>query len=261
MADFLLYALLAGLGLALIAGPLGCFVVWRRMAYFGETLAHAALLGVALALGFELAPLPVVLVVCAAVAVLLFALQGRGVLADDTLLGILAQGGLALGLVVMALAGGAAGDPMAWLFGEILAVGPHDLIGLGLVGALVLLALVMLWRPLLAVTVHEELAAVEGLPVKPLRLALTLMLALVIAVAMKIVGVLLITALLTIPPATARRFARTPVGMAVGASLLGMIAVALGLWGSLRLDSPTGPSIVSAALGLFLLSLALPRRA
>ncbi|MBI2381750.1 MAG: metal ABC transporter permease [Gammaproteobacteria bacterium] len=257
---FLLPALLAGLALAAVAGPLGCFVVWRRMAYFGETLAHAALLGVALSLSFALAPLPAVLFVCLAVALILVVLQGR-FLADDTLLGILAQGSLALGLVIIALAAPGSGDPTAWLFGEILAVTRVDLGGIAAVAALVLTALAALWRPLLAVTVHEELAAVEGRPVKALRLALVLMLALVIAVAMKVVGVLLITALLTIPAAVARRLSRTPKGMALAASAVGILAVAGGLAASLRLDSPSGPSIVVAALGLFLLSLLVPQRA
>jgi len=261
MADFLLNALLAGLALALVAGPLGSFVVWRRMAYFGDTLSHAALLGVAVGLLLDVSPTLAVVAGCLLLAVLLVALQQRLTLASDTLLGILAPSTLSLGLVVLSFMREVRIDLMGYLFGDLLAVGPGDLLWILGGSALVLLLLVPLWRPLLAITVHEELARVEGLPVTGIRLALMLLIALVIAVAMKIVGVLLITSLLIIPAAAAQRHARTPEQMAVGASLLGMVAVCAGLALSWFQDTPAGPSIVVAAAALFLASLALPRRA
>ena len=260
MPDFLLNALLAGLALALVAGPLGSFVVWRRMAYFGDTLAHAALLGVAVGLLLEVSPTLAVTVGCVLLAVLLVTLQQRQPLAADTLLGILAPSTLSLGLVVLSFNREVRIDLLGYLFGDLLAVGPSDLLWIVAGSALVLACLLALWRPLLAVTVHEELAQVEGLPVAGLRLALVLLIALVIAVAMKIVGVLLITSLLIIPAAAAQRHSRTPEQMAIGASLLGMLAVAGGLALSWFEDTPAGPSIVVCAAGLFLLSLALPRR-
>jgi zinc transport system permease protein len=152
-------------------------------------------------------------------------------------------------------------DLMSYLFGDLLAVGPLDLAWILGGSALVLLLLVPLWRPLLAITVHEELARVEGLPVAGIRLALMLLIALVIAVAMKIVGVLLITSLLIIPAAAAQRHARSPEQMAAGASVLGVVAVCAGLSLSWFQDTPAGPSIVVSAAALFLASLALPRRA
>jgi len=261
MADFLLNALLAGLALALVAGPLGSFVVWRRMAYFGDTLSHAALLGVAVGLLLDVSPTLAVIAGCLLLAVLLVALQQRQALASDTLLGILAPSTLSLGLVVLSFMRDVRIDLMGYLFGDLLAVGPVDLAWILGGSALVLLLLVPLWRPLLAITVHEELARVEGLPVAGIRLALMLLIALVIAVAMKIVGVLLITSLLIIPAAAAQRHARTPEQMAVGASVLGMLAVCAGLSLSWFQDTPAGPSIVVSAAALFLASLALPRRA
>jgi len=261
MADFLLNALLAGLALALVAGPLGSFVVWRRMAYFGDTLSHAALLGVAVGLLLDVSPTLAVIAGCLLLAVLLVALQQRQALASDTLLGILAPSTLSLGLVVLSFMRDVRIDLMGYLFGDLLAVGPTDLAWILGGSALVLLLLVPLWRPLLAITVHEELARVEGLPVAGIRLALMLLIALVIAVAMKIVGVLLITSLLIIPPAAAQRHARTPEQMAIGASVLGMLAVCAGLSLSWFQDTPAGPSIVVSAAALFLASLALPRRA
>ena len=260
MPDFLVNALLAGLALALVAGPLGSFVVWRRMAYFGDTLAHAALLGVAVGLLLDVSPTLAVTVGCVLLAVLLVTLQQRQPLAADTLLGILAPSTLSLGLVVLSFNREVRIDLLGYLFGDLLAVGPSDLLWIAAGSALALTCLLLLWRPLLAVTVHEELAQVEGLPVAAIRLALVLLIALVIAVAMKIVGVLLITSLLIIPAAAAQRHSRTPEQMAIGASLLGMLAVGGGLSLSWFEDTPAGPSIVVCAASLFLLSLALPRR-
>ncbi|MCC6075657.1 zinc ABC transporter permease subunit ZnuB [Pseudomonas sp. GCM10022188] len=261
MPDFLLNALLAGLALALVAGPLGSFVVWRRMAYFGDTLAHAALLGVALGFLLDVSPTLAVTVGCIILAVLLVVLQQRQPLAADTLLGILAHSTLSLGLVTVSFLDAVRVDLMAYLFGDLLAVGTGDLAWIVAGSALVLGVLAWLWRPLLALTVHEELARVEGLPVGALRLALMLLIAVVIAVAMKIVGVLLITSLLIIPAASAQRHAKSPEQMAAGASLTGLVAVCAGLALSWYQDTPAGPSIVVSAAALFLLSFLLPRRA
>jgi zinc transport system permease protein len=261
MPDFLLHALLAGLALALVAGPLGSFVVWRRMAYFGDTLSHSALLGVALGLLLDISPTLAVTLGCVLLAVLLVTLQQRQPLASDTLLGILAHSSLSLGLVTLSFMPEVRIDLMSYLFGDLLAVSRSDLYWILAGSAAVLVALGLLWRPLLAITVHEELARVEGLPVAAIRLGLMLLIAVVIAVAMKIVGVLLITSLLIIPAAAAQRHARTPEQMAIGASVLGMLAVGAGLSLSWYQDTPAGPSIVVAAAALFLLSFVLPRRA
>ncbi len=261
MPDFLIFALAAGLGLALVAGPLGSFVVWRRMAYFGDTLSHSALLGIALGMLLNINLTLAVTAGCVLLAVILVALQNRQWLASDTLLGILAHSTLSLGLVVLALTDNVRVDLMAYLFGDLLAVSERDLYWMlgGL--ALVVVLLGLLWRQLLSVTVHEELARVEGRPVTAIRLALMLLIAIVIAVAMKVVGVLLITSLLIIPPAAAQRHARTPEQMALGASILGCLAVLGGLGMSWNLDTPAGPSIVVSAALLFLLAVSLPRRA
>ena len=256
MDDFVLRALVAGLGVALLAAPLGCFVVWRRMAYFGEALAHAALLGVALGLLLDVAPRLGIVATCLVAALLLVALgRHQPRLASDTLFGIVAHGALATGLVLLSRMESVRVDLFAYLFGDILAVGPADLAWIGLTLLLVGLAMAWLWRPLLAVTVHAELAAAEGIAVARVHLAFMLLIALVTAVAMKVVGVLLVTSLLVIPAATARHFARTPEQMVVIAALVGMLAVSGGLAGSLGFDTPTGPSIVVVASLLFALGL------
>jgi len=252
MDDFLIRALIAGLGVAVVAGPLGCFVVWRRMAYFGAALAHSALFGVALGLLLEISPTLAIVVVCIAVALILVSMQGQRQLAGDTLLGILAHAMLALGLVVTALVDTVRVDLMAYLFGDILAVSDIDLYWIFGGGVLALVALAVIWRPLLAMTVHEELAAVEGVPVARTRLMFMVIIAIVIAVAMKVVGILLIVSLLIIPAAAARPFARTPEAMAVLAIVTGCISVVLGLGSSMTWDIPAGPAIVLAAAVLFL---------
>lgn len=253
--DFFTRALVAGIGVALTAGPLGCFVVWRRMAYFGDTMAHSALLGVALSLFFQINLLVTVFGVAVAVSLLLLMLQRRQSLSADALLGILSHSALAIGLVLVAFMTWVRIDLIAFLFGDILAVTPGDI---GLIwggGVLVLAALVFLWRPLIASTVSEDVAEAEGMKPARARLFFMLLMALVIAIAMKIVGIMLITSLLIIPAATARRFSSSPEVMAVLASLIGAFAVIGGLFGSLHYDTPSGPSIVVAALLLFILSL------
>ena len=260
MDDFLTRALLGGIGVALATGPLGAFIVWRRMAYFGDTLAHSGLLGVALGMVLQINPQLGVAATCLFVAIILVLLQRQRVLAADTLLGILAHTSLSLGLVTLAFLETVRIDLTSYLFGDILAISTDDLYWIWGGALLALTALARLWRPLLAATVHEELAQVEGIPVFAVRLAFMLLIAMVIAVAMKVVGILLITSLLIIPAATARRFARSPESMAVLASGLGCIAVAAGLWASLRWDTPAGPSVVVATAMLFALSHAVSHR-
>ena len=253
MDDFLLRALAAGLGLSVISGPLGVFVVWLRMAYFGDTLAHSALLGIALGLLLDVDLQLSVLLLALFIAAALLVLQQRSALASDTLLGILAHGSLAIGLVAISFRDDVRVDLLAYLFGDILAVSGRDVLWIWAGALLSLVALLSIWRPLLNLSVHAELAAVEGVKVARVKLTFMLLVALVIAVAIKLVGVLLITALLIIPAATAQRVSRGPEQMALIATLIGATAVILGLTASLLFDTPAGPSIVTAALVLFLL--------
>ncbi|MEF2071852.1 zinc ABC transporter permease subunit ZnuB [Consotaella sp. CSK11QG-6] len=253
--DFFIRAMVAGAGVALIAGPLGCFVVWRKMAYFGDTMAHSALLGIALGFLFDIDLMLCVFVVAALVSVCLIVLQRQGSLSTDSLLGILAHSSLALGLVTLAFMSWVRVDLMGYLFGDILAVSRTDIVAIYGGGLLVIAGIVWLWRPLLASTVDAELAEAEGLKPERARILFMLLMAFVIAIAMKIVGILLITSLLIIPAATARRFSATPEAMAIMAALIGAVAAIAGLFGSLQFDTPSGPSIVVAALAMFLLSL------
>ncbi|MCB1518417.1 MAG: metal ABC transporter permease [Hyphomicrobiaceae bacterium] len=256
--DFFVRAVLAGSMLALVAGPLGCFVVWRRMAYFGDTIAHAALLGVALALLFNLNITAGVFAVAVLVSLLLIVVQRRAGLSSDALLGILSHSTLAVGLVIVSFLTWVRVDLVGFLFGDILAVSKEDLLIIAIGGALILAVLGWFWRPMLAATLSVELAEAEGQRPELMRVILMVLLALVIAIAMKLVGILLITSLLVIPAASARRLSASPEQMALIAALFGVVAVWGGMAMSLNFDTPSGPSIVVGALILFLITLIVP---
>lgn len=245
---FLARALVAGLGIALLAGPLGAFVVWRRLAIFGEALAHSALLGVVLAYLLGLDPTLGLLVFAVLLATALWALEEQQLLPTDTVLSTLAHGALAAGLVLLSLVDGLRIDLMAYLFGDILAVSNRDLLVLLALLGLVAAALVRHWRGLVSLTIEPDLARIEGVPVRPLRLLLELLVAAAIAVGMQLVGLVLVVSLLIVPAAAARPWSRTPHGMAALAALIGATATTLGLLASVVLDLPTGPAIVLVAV-------------
>ncbi|MXQ06429.1 iron chelate uptake ABC transporter family permease subunit [Alphaproteobacteria bacterium GH1-50] len=251
--DFLVRAALAGVGVALAAGPLGCFVVWRRMAYFGDATAHASILGVALALALSTSVFLGALAVAFLMATAVSALSGRG-FAVDTLLGVMAHSSLAFGLVAVSLLSGVRIDLMAYLFGDILSVSKTDLAVIAIGAAMVLSLLVWRWGPLLTATLSPDLARASGIDPRREQMVLTIALALVVAVAIKVVGVILIAALLIIPAATARGLVATPERMAVLAALIGGASALGGLGLSYLADTPTGPTIVSLAAVFFILS-------
>ena len=251
--DFMTRAALAGIGVAVAAAPLGCFVVWRRMAYFGEATAHAAILGVALSLALDISIFAGALVVALSMAWLATQLSGRGY-AMDTMLGVLAHSSLAVGLVVVSFLSGVRIDLMAYLFGDILAVSRLD-IAIIWGGALLVVALVAWrWSPLLITTLNEELAYASGLNPNREKLILTVSLGVTVAVAIKVVGVLLIAAMLIIPAAAARPLSRTPEGMALMAGLIGVVSAIIGLRAAYVFDTPAGPSIVCIAALTFLVT-------
>ncbi|RMF19900.1 MAG: hypothetical protein D6758_00800 [Gammaproteobacteria bacterium] len=256
--SFIFHALLTGVLLAALTGPLGCFVVWRRMAYFGDTLAHAGLLGIALGLMFEIAPFAAIIVVSTAVGLLLSALERQRMLATDTLLGLLAHGTLAAGLVAISLSPQPGVSLEAFLLGDILASGQRDAALAALIAFTALSILARYRRELILVTLSPDLAQVEGVPVRRVQQIFTVLLATVIASAVKVVGVLLVTALLIIPAAAVRPISRTPEKMALNASLLGMLSVCGGLACAWYLDWPAGPAIVLSAVAGFGLLRILP---
>lgn len=251
--DFMVRAALAGVGLAIAAAPLGCFVVWRRMAYFGDATAHAAILGVAISLSLSMSIFAGVILVALLMALTITSLNDRGY-AMDTLLGVMAHSALAFGLVAASFLTGIRIDLMAYLFGDILAVSPTD-VGIIWGGAILVLGLIgWRWSNLLTATLNSDLAHSSGVDPKREQLILTIALAIVVAVAIKVVGALLITAMLIIPAATARPFSRTPEAMAVIAAIIGAVSALGGLEAAYRFNTPTGSSIVCLAAIFFALS-------
>ena len=254
MDDFFSRALIAGVGVALVTGPLGCFIVWRRMAYFGDTLSHASLLGVALALLFQVNITLSVFIVSVFVSMVLVLLQHRITLSADALLGLLAHSSLAVGMVALSFMTWVRVDLMGFLFGDILAVTPFDIVIIWCGGLCVVVVLLFFWQSLFASTINHDLAQAEGMKPEQANIIFMMLMAAVIAIAMKIVGVLLITSMLIFPAAIARRFATGPEQMAFLAVIIGIIAVFGGLLGSLQWDTPAGPSIVVAASVFFIVT-------
>jgi zinc transport system permease protein len=246
LEPFLIRALAAAVGLAIVAAPLGCFVVWQRMAYFGETVAQASLIGVALGLAFQLNLTISVLAVAVIVAVLLILLGLQKMVGLDSILGLLHHASLAIGIIATAMISGPAVDLMGFLFGDVFSVTDDDLVWVFVGGAAVLTAVWWFWQPLLRLAVHEDLAAAEGVTPWKVRAIFTVLLALTIAVAMKIVGVLLVMAFLVVPAVAARPLSSTPERMALLAAIIAAASVIAGLWISSTYDAPGGPSIVLA---------------
>lgn len=252
MIDLLTLPLIAGLCIALMTGPLGCLVVWNKMAYFGDTLAHSALLGVVLALMLQINMNLTILFSCLSIALLLLLFNENKRFANDTLLGIFAHSSLAIGLVISSQLDDIRFDLMSYLFGDLLTVDQNDVVSIGLATVLVISLIIFFWQRLLAITVNEELAKIEGRNTLAIKFLLMALLAGVVAFAIKVVGVLLITALLIIPAASARLAARSPETMAMLASLISMLSVIVGLFLSYTYDSPAGPSIVLASFLVFI---------
>ena len=253
--DFFIRALIAGVGIALVTGPLGCFIIWRRLSFFGDTLAHAALLGVTMAVFFEINIAFSVFFISSAVALILLKLQQTTKLPGDALLGLLAHSSLAVGLVVIGFLTSIRFDIMGLLFGDILAVNQNDLLLIWIGGALILLILKFIWRPLFASTVNYELAEAEGMKPDKFNAIFTVLMAAVIAISIKIVGLLLITGMLIMPAAMGRNLSNNPQQMVILSVIAGLLSVIVGLFSSLQFNTPSGPSIITAALILFCFSL------
>ncbi len=258
--DFFVRALIAGLGVALVTGPLGCFVIWRRLSFFGDTLAHAALLGVTISLVFNMNISLAVFIVSSVVALILLRLKKTTNLTGDALLGLLAHSSLALGLVVLGFLSFIRFDIMGLLFGDILSVTKIDLIVIWVGGLAIILILKLIWKPLFASTVNYDLAAAEGMNPEKADIIFTILMAAIIAISIKMVGLLLITGMLIVPAAMARNLSNGPLQMVFFSIIGGLLSVLIGLFTSLKINSPSGPSIISVALILFILSLIMTKK-
>ena len=253
--DFFIRSLIAGIGIAIVTGPLGCLVIWRRLSYFGDTLSHSALLGVTLAYAFSINISLSVFIISGIVALTLLSLQKKTKLAGDSLLGLLAHSTLAIGLVLIGFLTSIRFDLMGLLFGDILAVTLEDIFIIWFGGLIILGILYYIWKSIFAATVNYDLAAAEGMKPDLSNFIFTLLLAGVIAISLKMIGALLITGMLLIPAATARSLSNNPFQMVILSILIGIVSVMIGLFSSLEFNTASGPSIIVAGLVLFILSL------
>jgi len=253
--EFMIRALLSGTALSFVSGPIGCFILWKRLAYFGDSLAHSALLGVAMALFLQINAVFGVFIVAVGVSLLLIGLRSTRIFSSDAALGILSHSALALGLIAISLSNSGKVHLSSLLFGDILAVSWNDVwVSFG-VAALILLLLVFQWRQLIAHTLSSEIASVERIGFWGSEVLFMVLCSGLVAIAMKITGVLLISALLILPAAIARIFARSPEAMASISALMGVASIIGGLLLSLKFDLPSGPSIIAAATIYFIAAL------
>ncbi len=252
--SLIINTLIAGIGVAIVAGVVGCFIVWRNMAYFGDSLAHSSLLGIALGLVFGVGANIGVMAICLTFALLLVFLQQRKILATDTILGILSHSALSIGMVVISLLE-IKFHLHSYLFGDILTVMPSEILWIYVGGAFILSAIIINWSSLILMTISEDLAKSENIKTFAMQLLLMGVTAVFVAISIRVVGLLLITSMLIIPAASSRQIAKSPESMALISVILAIIAVIIGVFASFKFDTPSGPSIVSAASAIFIISL------
>jgi ABC-type Mn2+/Zn2+ transport system permease subunit len=251
---FMQNALLGGLLVSLVCGLLSVFIVLRRMAFVGAGISHSAFGGVALGFLLQVDPFWTGLIFSIIVAFLIEGVQSRGRIEEDTAIGIFFAAAMALGVLFLHFSRTYNADIFGILFGNILAIGPTQLIQVAVVAVIVLLFLFCFYKELVFISFDEEMAWVCGTPVKTLRYLLLAVLALVIIVAIYLVGIVLVSALLVIPAAVARNLTHhirnmllVSTGVAVGSTLAGLEL-------SYRIDLPSGATIVVILALLFFLA-------
>jgi len=257
--DFLVRSVIAGLIMVAIAAPMGCLMVWQRLAFLSDTLGHAAVMGVGLGLLLEVTPVFGVLAVALLIVFSLNRVNTFNSALSETTLAIISHTGLAGGIILVGLLPAQAVNLEAILFGDLLATTSADLIRLLITTVVLLLLLLHHWRSFVAVSVSREIAQAEGIEVRKVQLLMYIMIALLVAVMMKVMGVLLIAAMLVIPTTSARLFSRSPEQMVAVSALYGLGALAGGITSSFHFDWQTGPAIVVSATMLLLITLAMTR--
>jgi len=249
--NFVWRSLIAGVAIGIVAGPIGVFLIWRRMSFLGETIAHASMLGISISLLLDINFYFGLFFVAILVAFLLNYLSLNKELAPDAILALLAHSSLALGILVIPTS---QLNIMEFLFGDILAVSGTDIAMIVSVSASCCLALKVIWPDLILLTINEDLATAENVPVGTTKLIYLFCVALVFAVAIKVIGILLITSMLVIPALAARSFAKDSESMVWCSSLMATLSVFGGVGISCVWDLSTGPAIVVFCALLFLLS-------
>ena len=255
MIELFFLGWVAGVLLTLVTGPLGSFIVWRRMSAFGDTLCHASLLGLAIGIALNVNPFYTVLCLLLLISSVIIFLEHISCFSLDTILGIITYSTLSLGMIIVSFMSENTKISITnYFFGDLLKITFSDLIIIILLIIVVLFILIWNWKRMLFLTINSELAYVDGINITKIRLIFILITALTIAVSIKFIGSLVIAALLVIPAATAQKFAMSPENMAYIAILISILGVTSGMILSYFLNIPSNPSIVLFLSFLFLLS-------
>ena len=257
--DFVVRSVIAGLLMITIAAPMGCLMVWQRLAFLSDTLGHAAVLGVGLGLWLQLHPMVGVLAVVVLIVISLSRVVSFNNALSETTLAVISHSGLAAGLILLGTMPSQTISLESILFGDLLATTVTDL---GLIFATVVILVFLLlqhWRSFVAVSVSREVAQAEGIEVRRLQFLMYLMIALLVAVMMKVMGVLLIAAVLVIPTSSARLLSKSPEQMVLISALFGAASLGGGMLSSFQFDWQTGPAIVLSAAVLLIVTLLVKR--
>jgi zinc transport system permease protein len=249
--SFLINAIIGGLIIASISGLLGSFVLWKNMAYFGDALSHTALLGITIGILFHL-NLTIAVTLVAIIFAIIFS-QNATRYSNDTMLGVISYSALSIAIIINSYKK-IKMDLISYLFGDILAINHQDLIYLIICTVIISIWIYRNWSELVMLSICEEYLHASGGNVRKIKLGFALILALFIATSFKIVGILLITAMLIIPAASALAISRSPAQMVRTAMLIGSLSCVLGITGAFYFDTPTGPSIVVSSLTFFMLT-------
>jgi zinc transport system permease protein len=250
ISPFLINALIGGFGIAALAGLLGSFVLWKNMSYFGDALSHSALLGITIGILLNFNLTFSVIVIAAAFAFAFTHNSSR--YSSDTTLGVLSYSALSLAILLTSYSKIKI-DLIGYLFGDILAIDITDIYYLVLCAVVASSWIYYNWDRLILLALSEELLKADGVNTKRLKLGFSLILALFIAISFKIVGILLITAMLIIPSATSLIISRSPLQMVVFSIIIGCVSVVMGITAAIQFDFPTGPSIILSSLMCFLI--------
>lgn len=258
--DFMRNALLAGLLVSLAAGIIGVYVVLNRVATLSGGIAHAAYGGVGMAYFFGFDPLLGGMVFSLMSALGMNIVQRHTRQRSDTLIGVMWAVGMAIGILFVDRAPGYKVDLMSFLFGSILAVSPFEIAVIAVLDVVILLTIIAFYRSLLSISYDQTFATVRGLPVEAISLILTALIALTVVMMMRVVGLILVIALLTLPAAIANLLARDMRQMMMFASVLGAFFTLTGLWLSYTYNLTSGAVIILVAAGTYLLGLLLKRK-
>ena len=257
--EFMRHALIAGLLASVICGIMGTLVVVNRIVFLSGGIAHAAYGGIGLAFFFGWPYLPGTIGFALAAAMLMAGVSIKAKHRTDTIIGVIWALGMAFGIILIDLTPGYNVDLMSYLFGSILTVPASDLLIMLVLGILITILVAVYYQDLLAMSYDEEFARIRGVPVNGLYFALIGILAVTIVLVIQVVGLILVIALLTIPPFIVEKHAKSLVQMMVGSSLLGALFTVIGLWLSYRYDLTSGAAIIMVAGIAFMLSLLIER--